>query len=82
MSRTYHHGERRIRVKGVRRNPPDLKKLARAFVDLAQARAEAEAQSQDGGQNQASPVRAKQQNSSPPSPERGRNSKPDVERSP
>ena len=55
MSRTYHHGERRIRVKGVRRHPPDLKKLARAFVDLAQAQAEAEAQD---GPNQTSSVRA------------------------
>jgi hypothetical protein len=63
MSRTYHHGERRIRVKGVRRHPPDLKKLARAFVDIAQAQAEAEAESQDRGQKQAVPVRAKQRRS-------------------
>lgn len=45
MSRTYHHGERRIRVKGVRRNPPDLKRMSRALVELAKAQAEADAQS-------------------------------------
>jgi hypothetical protein len=49
MSRTYHHGERRIRVRGVRR-PTDLRRLARALIELeynqAQAEAEAEAQHQ------------------------------------
>ena len=47
MSRTYHHGERRIRVRGVRR-PTDVKRLARALIELeyqqAQAEAEAEAE--------------------------------------
>jgi hypothetical protein len=48
MSRTYHHGkDRRIRVRGVRR-PTDLKRLARALIELeyqqAQAEAEAEAE--------------------------------------
>jgi len=46
MSRTYHHGERKIRVRGIRR-PTDLKRLARALIELeyqqAQAEAEAEA---------------------------------------
>lgn len=47
MSRTFHHGkERRIRVRGVRR-PTDLKRLARALIELeyqqAQVEAEAEA---------------------------------------
>lgn len=46
MSRTFHHGERRIRVRGVRREKPDLPKLARALIDLAQAQAEAEAEAQ------------------------------------
>lgn len=49
MSRTYHHGERRIRVRGVRR-PTDLRRLARALIELehsqAQAEAEAEAEHQ------------------------------------
>ena len=46
MSRTFHHGERRIRVRGVRHGAPDLRKLARALIDLAQAQAEAEAEQQ------------------------------------
>jgi hypothetical protein len=49
MSRTYHHGERRIRVRGVRR-PTDLRRLARALIELeyqqAQIEAEAEAEYQ------------------------------------
>lgn len=46
MSRTFHHGDRRIRVRGIRRNDPDLRKLARALIDLVQAEAEAEAEQQ------------------------------------
>jgi hypothetical protein len=49
MSKTFHHGERRhgqrqIRVHGVRHQSPDLRKLARALISFAQAQAEAEAQ--------------------------------------
>lgn len=43
MSRTYHHGERRIRVKGIRRNP-DLRKLARVLIEIARLEAAAEAE--------------------------------------
>lgn len=39
-------GERRIRVRGIRRDPPDLRKLASALIDLAQAQAEADAAAQ------------------------------------
>ena len=46
MSRTFHHGERRIRVKGVRRDPPDLRRLARALIELAQMEAEAQAEAE------------------------------------
>jgi len=46
MSRTFHHGNGRIRVRGVRNGTPDLRKLARALIDLAQAQAEAEAEQQ------------------------------------
>ncbi len=46
MSRTFHNGERRIRVRGVRRKDPDLRKLARALIELARAQTEAEAQQQ------------------------------------
>jgi hypothetical protein len=44
MSRTFHNGERRIRVCAVRRERPDLAKLGRALIDLARAQAEAEAE--------------------------------------
>ena len=46
MSRTFHHGERRIRVRGIRREKPDLSKLARALLDLAHAQNEAEAEAE------------------------------------
>ena len=38
--------ERAIRVRGVRRGTPDAKKLSRAFIELALARAEVDAQAQ------------------------------------
>jgi hypothetical protein len=44
MSRTFHHGERRIRVKEVRRDQPDMKRLSRALIELAKAQAETDAQ--------------------------------------
>ena len=48
MSRTYHHGERRIMLRGIRREQPDLRRVARAIVELAQMRAEAEAEAEHG----------------------------------
>jgi hypothetical protein len=48
MSRTYHRGERRIYVKGVRRQPADLRKLARALIALAAAEADAAAEHRAG----------------------------------
>jgi hypothetical protein len=38
--------ERHLRVRGIRRGDPDPKKLSRAFINLALARAEAEARAQ------------------------------------
>jgi hypothetical protein len=35
---------RRIRVRGIRRHPPDLRKLGQAIIALAQAQAEKEAE--------------------------------------
>jgi hypothetical protein len=35
--------ERRIRVRAIRRNPPDIRKLSRALIALAMAQAQAEA---------------------------------------
>ncbi|HEX3786121.1 MAG TPA: hypothetical protein VHX38_41265 [Pseudonocardiaceae bacterium] len=37
------HEERRFTVRGIRRTPPDLGKLSRALIGLAQAEAEREA---------------------------------------
>jgi|GEM_PF-6780765 len=47
MSRTYRRGDRRIRVRGVRR-PTDLKRLARVLIELEQAQAEADAEAEQG----------------------------------
>lgn len=38
--------DRRLRVRGVRRGTPDARKLSRAFIGLALARAEVEAKAQ------------------------------------
>ena len=46
MSRTFHHGERKIRVRAIRKDPPDLRRLARALISLVEAEAEAEAEEQ------------------------------------
>jgi hypothetical protein len=51
MSRTFHHGqsdkqERRIRVRGILREQPDYRKLARALIALALAEAEADAEAE------------------------------------
>ncbi len=58
MSRTYHHGERRIRVRGVRR-PTDLRRLARALIELEYQQAQAEAEAEVEHQKQAKPKRGK-----------------------
>lgn len=62
MSRTYHHGkDRRIRVRGIRR-PTDLRRLARALIELEAAQAEAEAEAEHARKNTAK--RAKRQRAS------------------
>jgi len=63
MSRTYHHGDRNIRVRGIRR-PTDLKRLARTLIELEyqQAQAEAEAEAEAKHQKQAKAKRPKGQN--------------------
>lgn len=38
--------DREIRVRAVRRDPPDLRKLSRALIELALAQAQAEADAQ------------------------------------
>jgi hypothetical protein len=44
MSSTYRGDEKRVRVRGVRKDPVDLRRLARALIALAQAQAEVDAQ--------------------------------------
>jgi hypothetical protein len=59
MSRTYHHGKNRdIRVRGIRR-PTDLRRLARALVELEyqQAQAEAEAEAERNKRAKAKPTK-------------------------
>ena len=45
MSRTFRHGDRHLRVRGIRR-PTDLRRLAQVLIDLEQARLEAEAEAE------------------------------------
>jgi hypothetical protein len=44
-------GDRIIRARGIRREPVDLKKLARAFIDLAKDQTKQESASSSKGQN-------------------------------
>ena len=41
-----HSEERRLTVRGIRRDPPDIKKLSRALIGLAMAEAERQAQAE------------------------------------
>ncbi len=45
-SKNYKGRDRHISVRAVRRNPPDLRKLSRALIELAMAEAAAEAEAQ------------------------------------
>jgi hypothetical protein len=56
MSRTYRHGDRHLRVRGIRR-PTDLRRLAQVLIELEQAQAEADAEAED--QKRAKPKRPK-----------------------
>lgn len=47
------HQNRHIRIRSVRRDPPDLKKIARALIALAQAQAEADAEAEHDNQSPA-----------------------------
>ena len=60
MSRTYHHGERKIRVRGVRR-PTDLRRLARALIELEYQQAQAETEAEAAHNKQRKPKRGKSQ---------------------
>lgn len=54
MSRTFRHGDRQLRVKGIRR-PTDLRRLAKVLIELEQAQAETDAEAED--QKRAKPKR-------------------------
>jgi hypothetical protein len=71
MSRTYRRGDRRIRVRGVRR-PTDLKRLARVLIELEQARAEADAAAEHEAQPETKSTK-------PRSPKRRTNTASDEE---
>jgi hypothetical protein len=45
-NRTSQSRERRFTVRGIRRDPPDMQKLGRALIGLAQAEAERQAQAE------------------------------------
>ncbi len=45
-SRRRQRQEHRLRIRSIRRRPPDLKKLAGALIEFAQAQAEADAAAQ------------------------------------
>ncbi len=49
---------RRIRVRGVRREPADIKKLSRALIALAMAQAQAEADAKTEHERTKEPPRA------------------------
>lgn len=51
MSRRTNH--RQIRVRAVRRDPPDVQKLGRALLALAMAQAQAEAEAQAAHEKRA-----------------------------
>ena len=56
--------ERRISVRGVRRDPPDYRKLARALIAIALAEAEAQAAADLNAKNK--PDEATRKSSTPP----------------
>lgn len=51
---TRKQSNRRVSIRSIRRNPPDLSKLGRALIALALSEAEKEAQAQDTETLQAS----------------------------
>jgi hypothetical protein len=69
MSRTFHDGSRRIRVRGIRRKQPDLRKLGQALLDIVQAEAEAQAE-QEHQQKQPDNVIELKPRPAPQGPER------------
>jgi hypothetical protein len=48
-SRRRHHQDRHLKIRSVRRDPPDLRKIASALIALAMAQNEADAQAEHDG---------------------------------
>lgn len=48
--------ERQFTVRGIRRDPPDIRKLSRALIDLAMAEAERQAQAEQSARQAQSTV--------------------------
>jgi hypothetical protein len=57
---------RRLRIRSIRRNPPDFKKLASALIELAQAKAEADAEAQHTRREAARRRRGQARETEPP----------------
>ena len=49
MSRTFRGDDRPLRIRGVRRRPADVRRLARVIIELAQADVEAQAKREHDG---------------------------------
>lgn len=62
---TRRQSDRRISIRSIRKNPPDLHKLGRALIALAMAQAEAEAQAQTEDAREAAQKTAKSQDARP-----------------
>jgi hypothetical protein len=69
MSRTYHHGERKIRVRGIRRKT-DLRRLARALVELEYQQAKNEVDAEAEYHSQAKPPKQKRRKDRGPDSDR------------
>jgi hypothetical protein len=61
--------ERRIVVRAIRRNPPDLRKLSRAVIAIAMREAEADADARDAMKGKAPDKPAKRKSSAAPESE-------------
>jgi hypothetical protein len=55
-SRRLPREERRITVRGIRRDPPDVRKFSKALIGVAMAEAQREAQAQQEGRAAEAPV--------------------------
>ncbi len=70
MSRTHHHnGERHIRIRGVKKNPPDVRRIAKALIELARAEAEQKAEAEHRRSQKPQPNQAESAEGGPPSGE-------------